>query len=416
MKYILKDKICQTLAIVFFALFFVFQTASASISDQLLELSKRIEELTKKERQLKSGITTKHKEAESLARDISLLNAQILRIQNSLSLTEKEIEVTEIQIQEIRKEIFDVEDVLSGKKDMMTALLRELHEVDNKNLTAVLLSSDSISDFFDEIKYVSDIGGNIIVTLQELKETKEALMEREGFLSNKKIEAERLSLRYKSDKSALSGTKSGKDNLLVATKGEEEEYKKMLSEVEQEKAKFFKELQQLEQNARNEGIFIVNISIPVPPKQKIYNWPESDPIITQGYGYTTYARRGAYGGAPHNGIDMASGEGTFIKSIGEGKVIAKGHNTGFGNWVAVQHTNGLVSLYAHMRLPGFLDVNTPVRAGDVLGYEGNTGNSTGSHLHLSIYHEFFTYINEKRNNQVYFNYFDGTLNPKDYLK
>ncbi len=416
MKYILKNRIYQVLAITFFALFFVFQTVSATVSDQLLELSKRIEELTKKEQQLKSGIASKHKEAESLTRDISLLSAQILRIQNSLSLTEKEIEVSEIQIQEVREEIFSVEDILSDRKDMMIALLRELNEVDNKNLTAILLSSDSISDFFDEVKYVSDIGGNIIVTLQELRGTKEALMKKEGFLSDKKIEAERLSVKYKSDNSALSGTKSRKNNLLVTTKGKEEEYKKMLSEVEQEKAKFFGELQQLEQNARNEGIFIVNISVPVPPKQKIYDWPESDPILTQGYGYTTYARRGAYGGAPHNGIDMASGEGTFIKSIGEGKVIAKGHNTGFGNWVAVQHMNGLVSLYAHMKLPGFLNVGTVVKARDILGSEGSTGNSTGSHLHLSIYHEFFTYINEKRDNQVYFNYFDGTLNPKNYLK
>ncbi len=397
-------------------LVFGFNHASANVSDQLLELSKRIQELTAKEEQLKSGIVTKQQEAVSLARDINVLNAQILRLQTSIRRTENEITSTTLQIQQVRKEIFDVEDVLVEKKALITALLRELNEVDNKNLTAILLSSDSISEVFDEIEYVNNIGGNIVVTLQQLRETKEELMEKEGLLSGKKVEAERLSVQYQSNQASLSGTKNSKDYLLTATKGKEEEYKNILSEVEREKAKFFEELKQLESNARNEGIFIVSVDVPIPPKQKIFSWPEDDYYFTQGYGYTAFARRGAYGGAAHNGIDMSSGEGTFIKSIGDGKALAKGHSDGWGNWAAIQHNNGLVSLYGHMQAPSFLAIGSDVRTGDVVGYEGKTGNSTGSHLHLSLYHEFFTYINARKNNQVYFNYFDGTLNPLDYLK
>ena len=398
-------------------LVFGFNYASANVSNQLLELSKKIQELQAMEKQLKSGIVTKQNEAASLARDISVLNAQILRIQTSLSRTENEIEVTGLQIQQVREDIFDVEDVLSGKKDLMVALLRELHDIDNQNLTAILLGSESISEFFSEVEYVNDIGGNIIVTLQELREAKEELMETESVLSGKKVEAERLSVRYKSEQSALSGTKSRKGNLLEVTKGEEEEYKRMLTEVEQEMKEFFEEMQALEQNARNEGIFIVSIDVAIPPKAPIFDWPEDDGyIFTQSYGMTRFARTGIYGGAGHNGIDMASGEGTFIKSIGDGKGIAKGYSDGWGNWAAIQHNNGLVSLYGHMQKPSFMTVDSDIKVGDVIGYEGRTGNSTGSHLHLSLYHEFFTYISARGNNQVYFNYFDGTINPLDYLK
>jgi len=299
----------------------------------------------------------------------------------------------------------------------MTALLRTLYDIDNQNLTAIFLGSESISEFFSEMEYVNDISGNIIVTLQELREAKEELMETELTLSDKKIESERLSVKYKSNQSALSGTKGRKDNLLVATKGEEEEYKRMLTEVEQEMEKFFREMQELEANARNEGIFIVSVDVPIPPKGPVFNWPEDDGyVFTQGYGMTTFARTGIYGGAGHNGIDMASGEGTFIKSIGDGKGLAKGYSDGWGNWAAVQHNNGLVSLYGHMKSPSFMTVDADIKTGEVIGYEGRTGNSTGSHLHLSIYHEFFTYISARGNNQVYFNYFDGTLNPLNYLK
>ncbi len=63
----------------------------------------------------------------------------------------------------------------------------------------------------------------------------------------------------------------------------------------------------------------------------------------------------------------------------------------------------------------FLRVGTEVKAGDVIGYEGATGNASGSHLHLSIYKDFFTYISDKKSGQLYFNYFEGTVNPLDYL-
>jgi murein DD-endopeptidase MepM/ murein hydrolase activator NlpD len=102
--------------------------------------------------------------------------------------------------------------------------------------------------------------------------------------------------------------------------------------------------------------------------------------------------------------------------MAEGVVLASGHNNGWGYWLAIRHPNlgNLVTLYAHLRSPAALANGTPVSKSSIIGYEGSTGNSTGSHLHLSVYSDFFTYINPK-NNQLYFNYFEGTLNPLDYL-
>jgi len=408
----LKFKTC--LVLIFLALL-VAGNVSADVTDQLVELTKKIEELTKSEAQLKRNINQKSQQAKTLATDIGILKSQILRLQTSIEITKNRIEVTGIEIQSVRQDIFDTEDILVRKKRSIKSLIRELNDIDNKSFAAVILNSNSLSDFFNEVEYVNGVSGSILVTLQQLREVKEALLEQEGILSDKKIESERLSIQYQSRQASLSGSQASKANLLDRTKGQEEEYKKLLSEVEKQKAEFFGELRSLEEAARNEGIFLVEVKVPIPPKGEIYSWPEDDPILTQSYGYTTYARRGAYGGAPHNGIDMASGAGTFIKSIGDGKLIAKGFNDGFGNWAAIQHTNGLVSVYAHMRSPSFLAADEIVKKGGIVGYEGSTGNSTGSHLHLSLYNEFFTYINPRRDNRVYFNYFDGTLNPLNYM-
>ena len=74
----------------------------------------------------------------------------------------------------------------------------------------------------------------------------------------------------------------------------------------------------------------------------------------------------------------------------------------------------MVSIYGHLSAFEFLRVGTRVKAGQVIGYEGATGHVTGSHVHLSIYKDFFTYVKDK-NGQLYFNYFDGSINPLDYL-
>src|SRR5207249_638923 len=95
------------------------------------------------------------------------------------------------------------------------------------------------------------------------------------------------------------------------------------------------------------GLFIVHITAnPIPAKGQIFQWPEDGYRVTQGYGMTAYAKRGAYGGAPHNGVDMASGYGSPIKAIGDGQIVANGTNDGWGNWVAIKHPNNLVSVYA----------------------------------------------------------------------
>jgi murein DD-endopeptidase MepM/ murein hydrolase activator NlpD len=84
---------------------------------------------------------------------------------------------------------------------------------------------------------------------------------------------------------------------------------------------------------------------------------------------------------PHHGIDYAAPYGTSVWSVGNGEVIWKGYQGGFGNLVKVRHVNGYVSLYAHLsRFAQGLRVGQRVHQKQVLGFVGSTGLSTGPHL------------------------------------
>lgn len=88
----------------------------------------------------------------------------------------------------------------------------------------------------------------------------------------------------------------------------------------------------------------------------------------------------------HAGVDIAPPCGAPIWSVREGTVISAGPASGFGNWIRVQHSDGLVSVYGHMFSDGVLvNVGDRVQAGQQIGAIGTAGFSTGCHLHLEIH-------------------------------
>jgi len=86
----------------------------------------------------------------------------------------------------------------------------------------------------------------------------------------------------------------------------------------------------------------------------------------------------------HTGIDLAAPTGTPVKATLEGRVATTGYSTVFGNYIIITHDAGYQSLYGHLSKIG-VDRGQRVAQGAVIGRVGNTGYSTGSHLHLSLY-------------------------------
>jgi murein DD-endopeptidase MepM/ murein hydrolase activator NlpD len=103
--------------------------------------------------------------------------------------------------------------------------------------------------------------------------------------------------------------------------------------------------------------------------------------VRPGVGHFTSAFKWRWG-RMHTGIDIAGPYGSPIRAVGDGEVIEAGHEGGYGNIVKVRLEDGTVTYYAH--LSKILVYSGPVKAGDVIAKEGNTGHSTGPHLHFEV--------------------------------
>jgi murein DD-endopeptidase MepM/ murein hydrolase activator NlpD len=89
---------------------------------------------------------------------------------------------------------------------------------------------------------------------------------------------------------------------------------------------------------------------------------------------------------PHNGTDYAASHGTPIYATAKGKIIFQGRKGGYGNVIDLSHQDSIKTRYGHMS--GFnlqLQVGSPVERGDIIGYVGSTGNSTGNHVHYEFH-------------------------------
>ena len=160
----------------------------------------------------------------------------------------------------------------------------------------------------------------------------------------------------------------------------------------------------------------------------VLKYPLTNPIITQYFGNTPFASQNpqVYNGSGHNGIDFGTRVGTPILSALEGTVLGTGNTdascsgVSYGKWVLIKHPNGLTSLYAHLS-------SILVKEGDRLatsqkiGLSGNTGYSTGPHLHFTVYASDVVQITSYRSKVCGTNMTmpvaprAGYLNPLTYL-
>jgi murein DD-endopeptidase MepM/ murein hydrolase activator NlpD len=107
-------------------------------------------------------------------------------------------------------------------------------------------------------------------------------------------------------------------------------------------------------------------------------------VVTQEFGYTEYAKSGAYGGGPHTGIDLAAARGTPVYAARRGTVTFAGSSAGgYGNLIILAHKGDLTTYYAHLERI-LVSVGQQVAGKQQIGTVDSTGYSTGDHLHFEI--------------------------------
>ena len=355
---------------------YIFATTAESVNQKIKDVNAQIEALDREIKQYQSQISETNQQSNTLSNLIKELTLTRDKLLKETKQTEKKITATNIVITTLTDDIGERQKSINNSESAMNKMLRDLQLHDSDTFVEKILSKESFSDMNQEYNSTIAVNDKLRAFILDIKKEKEEL---ELSKNQKQTEQQKLSKLKKSlveQKVAVDITKKEKDTLLKETKNKESNYKKLLAERERQRDFFEKSLEEYEAQLK----FILNPKSL--PGRGALSWPVENVRVTSLFG----PRWGKF----HYGTDFRASVGTKVMAMASGEVLGTGdtdvacRGASFGKWVFIKYNNGLSSTYGHL---SFISsrVGQKVEAGDVVGLSGNTGSSTGPHLHVGVY-------------------------------
>ncbi len=343
----------------------VDDTVASSYKEQIAALESKQQTLKSKLSSLKSQAASAYEYKNNLD---ELSNVTQTKIATAEALS---AELT-IKIEQTEESIKEKEEGIKTTFDKFLERMRVSYEDGEASYLSILLGSEDMADFLSKMDMVSSIL-EYDRNLKAQYETEKSELEAEKvLLEEDKAYQENLLKELESDKAEYDNLLNENANYLKslesdisATTSAYEAAKEQENALDAQLTQYLASLQQKEQSNYVGGEFI---------------WPLNGyTAVSSGFGWRTLNGVSDY----HRGIDIPAPGGTPIHASNGGTVVtATGHGS-YGNYVVINHGGGKSTLYAHMSAIG-CSVGQTVSQGQVIGYVGTTGYSTGNHLHIEV--------------------------------
>ncbi len=368
----------------FFALF-PAPVAEAVSQSEIDALQAQRDALKQQQSGLQSTINSlKGQQNATLELKTALDEKNTLTLQQIQNL-EEQIELHEQLIEQKSEEIEDAQEVADEQLERYKVRLRNMEENGKYNYIEVLFGASSISEFLSLIDDIGDImksdkelEESYRKAVQDLKDLKAEYEEAQKELKAKKTDLETLSAQLEKDIAEAEQLIASLQNDINANASQLSSISAESDALDAELSAKIKELnaqRAREQQQGGGGTVIATGSL---------MWPSYTTYVSSPYGYRIHPIYGTY--KFHGGVDIAASYGTAIWAADGGTVIVSsdGWNGGYGNYIVIDHGNGVQTRYAHMSSRA-VSVGTHVSKGQVIGYVGSTGASTGAHIHFEVW-------------------------------
>ncbi len=345
-----------------------------------------------------SDIQSQKKEAEAklsaIRNDLSKAKEQVELIQEQVLLCEQEINASQAMLDKYDAQIADKEAEIAGLEQQEAEQYQEFYrqvrwmeETGGVSYLSILFEANSFADMLDYTMLISDIMDYSNRIIDDLEATQAELdLAREALQTDRDAQAV-VQQDLEDRKEELEGKRTEAQTLLNQIAASESEYAKEAKELADSEAQINKELKDAEskyaaqiaalQAQQNASVNMTsgNWYWPLPNRYKISSLFGSrvDPIN---------GRRDN-----HTGTDIPAPSGTPIYAAQDGVVTTVNRNknsSSYGYYCIINHGNGYATLYAHQCQVPIVNEGETVRKGQVIGYVGTTGRSTGNHLHFEL--------------------------------
>lgn len=352
------------------------------------EKNKELQDLQFERNRLEAKLEEINKESNSLRKEINRIDYQINQLNFSIKANRLIIEKLSLEAESLQEEIQKTQEEINQKKKAIGQLFVKLQQADNESLLVIFLKNDSLSDSVSEMQSIMALSGNLANNVTQLRGLQKTLAKKVEELSKNKRQKEIEQGVLLNRQKIIKEQKEEKQYLLAQTENQEKIYAQKIAELDKKQEEISRIIEEIEHELR--ASFDPTL---LPLKRPgVLSFPLEDILVTQCYGETKFAER-AYRTKYHTGTDFRAPLGTPVFAAENGKVTAVDNNDRgvarwqryqYGKYIMIEHNNNLSTLYAHLASQ-VVKKGDAVKKGDLIGYSGNTGYSTGPHLHFGVY-------------------------------
>lgn len=299
-------------------------------------------------------------EINSTLQEIEDLNSSMSSLEDELNALSKELNELNVSIDEKQKD-------LDEKQALLDERLSAAYINGNSTYVEAFFSGGLINFIsnYDMIKQIAEYDTEL---MQEVKDVKQEL-------ENEKIKIENVKIEKESKNTELKKLKGEKEEKVNNLTDEQKEIQTQIEEYDnQMKILMQKEIALASKNTSGNSTI----------SSGTFQWPvPSSSRITSNYGYRVHPISGTW--KLHAGLDIGAEGGADIVAGESGTVLLAsfGYNGGYGNYVIINHGNGITTRYAHCSNL-YVSTGDTVTKGQVIAAVGSTGSSTGNHCHFEV--------------------------------
>ncbi len=350
----------------------------SELQDKQDEIQNQIDEAEAKQEEVGEKITEATKQIQELTSEINEYENQIEELNTKLSELEASIEETEDELEEAEKKFDD-------QQEMLETRIVAQYEAGETTYLDVILGGGSLWDMISNWQIVSDIAEKDNELLDQIEANRKEIEEAKNTLETNKTQVETLKNNKEQTAKSLKNSQDLKEQQVSELNEEEKLLQEEIDKLNAENDELTDELKRIEE-ANREKINQLNNGTHTPSSgadavdfggSGMFQRPVSSGVITA----TMYYSSGVYHGALDYGVPI----GTTVYAAGDGVVLAAGWRSGgLGYCTIIQHANGLRTYYGHGNGTFYVSEGTVVSKGQAIMLSGNTGRSSGPHLHFEV--------------------------------
>ena len=368
--------------------------SSAEIQKQINELKSQNAEIQKQIDAARQQYDLNYSDMEAMAAEKAAIDQEMTLINSKIELTNQEIQAYGQLIADTQEELETAQEELRILSEAHRERVRVMEEEGKISYWEVLFQANSFTDLLDRINMVEEINNADRRRMEQMRIAADIVTATQLNLELGKTDLENIREQLTVDEQLLAEKQTQYDSILLELEKKSEEYAILVAESELLQEELMQDIAakevELKEAKYDEYLRKLALKGDNPPSNATWITPVSGYRLTSAFGMRKHPVLKV--NRMHNGVDMACAAGTPIYATRAGKVTTASYQANAaGNYVSINHLDGFSSIYMHMT-HYVVSKGQSVSQGQLIGYVGNTGISTGDHLHFGVSYAG-TYVN-----------------------